>query len=157
MIKYFCDRCGKDLGKERRIGYIVVNSKDKADGDLQGDNEFENAHFCAACTDAIAKFVRKAPEPMQEELPAAPTAVAQEAGQEKLDEEPVESGGVVESTDGGAGKGKRQRLDIGKIMALRRAGWPIKEIAGEMQLTNTQVSQAIYNYNKKHAEEVEVS
>lgn len=137
MIKYFCDRCGKDLGKERRIGYIAINSKEKADGDLQGENEFENSHFCVACTDAIAKFVRKAPEPVQEEQPA-PAAVTSK-----------EETGVV--------KGKRERLDIGKIMALRNAGWPIKEIAVEMHLTNTQVSQAIYNYSKKHAKKVEVS
>lgn len=147
MIKYFCDRCGKDLAKERRIGYIVVNTKDKADGDLQGENEFEKAHFCQACTDEIAKFVRKAPE-------LAP---------EKQDESDMnrKSAEKTEEADGGAGEEtsgtKRQRLDIGKIMALKNAGWPVKEIAAEMHLTNLQVSQAIYNYNKKHAKKVEVS
>jgi hypothetical protein len=43
----------------------------------------------------------------------------------------------------------RKRIDIGKIMALKNAGWRTKDIAEEMGMKPDAVSQAIYAYNKK--------
>ena len=41
MIKYYCDRCGADMSRERVLGYISLNTKDKAEIELREDNEFE--------------------------------------------------------------------------------------------------------------------
>ena len=30
MIKYFCDRCGVEMTKEKRHGFVSVNTRDKA-------------------------------------------------------------------------------------------------------------------------------
>lgn len=34
MIKYFCDRCGVEMTKEKRHGFVSVNTRDKAEGDM---------------------------------------------------------------------------------------------------------------------------
>lgn len=46
MIKYFCDRCGAEMTKEKRHGFVSVNTRDKAEGDLLEENEFESWLFC---------------------------------------------------------------------------------------------------------------
>lgn len=46
---------------------------------------------------------------------------------------------------------KRKRIDYGKIMALRNAGWSNEKIADEMRMTKASVATAISTYKKKHA------
>lgn len=139
MIRYFCDRCGKSLDNERRIGYIAVNTKDKAEGDLQGENDFENCHFCASCTDEVKRFIRKSPEEKAE----PEKAEVQELPKQK----DIVSDGDLDPAE--EENGGRKRIDTGKILALRNAGWPVKEIAAEMRLTSQQVSSQLYLHKKK--------
>ena len=46
-------------------------------------------------------------------------------------------------------KKKRNRIDYGKIMALRNAGWSNEKIADEMRMTKASVATAISTYKKK--------
>ena len=46
----------------------------------------------------------------------------------------------------------KKKYDVGKIMALKKAGWKVKDIADEMKMTPQQVSNQIYLYNKKMQE-----
>ena len=46
-------------------------------------------------------------------------------------------------------KKKRKRLDMGKIMALKKAGWSNKAIAEEMGMTSGAVAVAISTYKKR--------
>lgn len=61
MIKYFCDRCGAEMTKEKRHGFVSVNTRDKAEGDLLEENEFESWLFCKKCTEDIRRYVRTLP------------------------------------------------------------------------------------------------
>lgn len=61
MIKYFCDRCGVEMTKEKRHGFVSVNTRDKAEGDLLEENEFESWLFCKKCTEDIRRYVRTLP------------------------------------------------------------------------------------------------
>lgn len=162
MVKYYCDRCGKDLTKERRIGYIAINARDKADGDLVEDNEFEKCHYCQKCISAVKRFLISAPdeacaEPKSDENTQNETEIVQNEPENTQNETEIAQNepenDQIDPADGKAGK--RKRIDIGKIMALRNANWQVKDIADEMHLTPLQVSQAIYNYKKKHAQKVE--
>lgn len=56
----------------------------------------------------------------------------------------------TDETKGGDGqKGKsRKQIDIGKIMALKNAGWKVKDIADEMHMEPSAVSNAIWRHNK---------
>ncbi|MBT9703801.1 hypothetical protein GPK66_04425 [Eubacterium ramulus] len=46
-------------------------------------------------------------------------------------------------------KTKSGTVDIGKMVALRNAGWTYKQIAEEMKLTEKQVSNYLYNAKKR--------
>lgn len=65
--------------------------------------------------------------------------------------------GVIEDTEeksgdaeGGDAQSGRKKIDIGKIMALKKAGWKIKDIADEMHMEPQAVSNAIWRYNKQN-------
>lgn len=45
----------------------------------------------------------------------------------------------------------RRRIDMGKVMALRRAGWSNAEIADEMGIPAQSVANAVCAYKKKHS------
>ena len=63
----------------------------------------------------------------------------------------------VESTEKQSVKKKRKRLDMGKIMALKRAGWSNKAIAEEMSMTSNAVAVAISTYRRREHERKEES
>lgn len=46
----------------------------------------------------------------------------------------------------------RKKIDYGKIMALRKAGWSNEKIADEMHMTKASVATAISTYKKKCSE-----
>lgn len=54
-----------------------------------------------------------------------------------------------EDTQGGA-QNEKKRIDIGKIMALKNAGWKVKDIADEMRMEPSAVSNAIWRYNRQN-------
>ena len=45
--------------------------------------------------------------------------------------------------------GKKNKLDIGKIFALKKAGWSYEKIADEMGTTKASIASTIYAYKKK--------
>ena len=160
MIKYFCDRCGADMSREKRLGFVSVNTRDKAEGELQEDNEFENWHFCKKCTEEIRKFVRTLPikegaEHKEKRAENEEKCVDSEKCEQKtLESEPKSQeseSDAQEDEETGTASGKK-KYDVGKIMALKKAGWKVKDIADEMKMTPQQVSNQIYLYNKKMQE-----
>ena len=131
MIKYFCDRCGVEMTKEKRHGFVSVNTRDKAEGDLLEENEFESWLFCKKCTEDIRRYVRT--------LPLKPSQNDEKRDQNK------------EKCDQNEGK-RSEPAESEAIMALKKAGWKVKDIADEMKMTPQQVSNQIYLYNKKMQE-----
>ena len=51
---------------------------------------------------------------------------------------------------GGDAHQEKKKIDIGKIMALKNAGWKVKDIADEMHMEPQAVSNAIWRYNKQN-------
>lgn len=43
----------------------------------------------------------------------------------------------------------QSKVDLGKIIALKKAGWTYKQIADEMKLTEKQVGNYLYNAKKR--------
>lgn len=67
---------------------------------------------------------------------------------ETADDLPVPAS-TDETKGGDDQKGKfRKQIDIGKIMALKNAGWKVKDIADEMHMEPSAVSNAIWRHNK---------
>lgn len=46
-------------------------------------------------------------------------------------------------------KASKNEVDVGKMIALRKAAWTYKQIAEEMKLTEKQVGNYLYNAKKR--------
>lgn len=144
MIKILCDRCEKEIQEHGEdIGYISLGINVNP---LQGirENEisiqgaeFSNWHFCPECMKEIKDYIYSRPNA------ARLSKILNET--ESNNPESVSEPEKVEQ------KG-RKRIDIGKIIALKNAGWSNVKIADEMGMTANNVAQYIYQYKKKQSE-----
>ncbi len=140
MIKIVCDRCGREI-RDGNVGYIATNWRSMADGSLLGDNPHEQKHFCASCMKKIEDFVIKIPENVIKTAGSVSETFenVSNAGESvSVCEEPAEIPNV-----------KRRKIDVGKIMALKNAGWKNKDIADEMNMSPQMVANVIYQKRKK--------
>lgn len=128
MIKIICDRCGAEI-KPGKIGYVALNFREVLGGEFVANNLFEDFHFCSTCMEGISDYITNPGKNEKAEIPTK--------------KEPAE-------TAPPAKKPAQNRIDYGKIMALKNAGWSNIKIADEMGMTNVAVAQAIYMYKKKH-------
>lgn len=139
------------MSRERVLGYISLNTKDKAEKELREDNEFEKWHFCKNCMYDIRRYVRANPSQNEEKCDQNEEKCGQN---EEKRSEPAESGVKQPETVQDQNESKPQkRIDTGKIMALKKAGWRNKDIADEMHMTPNAVASAIYLYKKHHTEQ----
>lgn len=121
MIKIICDRCKSEMKDVSRIWHMRPK--------VIECKEDEGMHFCPDCAREIKSFAGK-----QKEEPVEHPTGDQETEQEQGQEESK----------------KRKRIDIGKAVALKRAGWSNKDIASEMGLKTQTVANAISLYKKKY-------
>lgn len=121
---YYCDRCGKELIGE--CARIIPHYFDFESEGLAGIIDIPDnlTHFCLDCTMAIIDGLIHG---------SRETANV--------------SGRVTEQAKKPAKK--RVVLDVGKVMALHNAGWPNKEIAAEMHVTEKRIYQCIYRQTRK--------
>lgn len=132
------------MTKEKRHGFVSVNTRDKAEGDLLEENEFESWLFCKKCTEDIRRYVRTLPlKPSENDEKRDQNKEKCDQNKEKCDQnkekrsehakseakaqETVSEAAEDESTTG------KKKYDVGKIMALKKAGWKVKDIADEMK------------------------
>lgn len=144
MKKIICDKCRKEItGNPVKIIFEEVdrNTEDYCEGTLHTD--LACIDLCVTCKDALADMVRKfcgikaqrKPAVINQEFESAVQDMIATSQQEK-DPPPTDK--------------PKRRLDTGKIMALRNAGWSVKAISEEMNCSE----QGIYNVlNKKKAPE----
>lgn len=138
MIKIVCNRCGKDIAAD--TGHIAWYFKDRSSGDIVDQNIFENCDYCEECMEEIQEFIMQGKTLLTHQtaavldtaFPAAETAstisIPEAAGQAKDNK-----------------KGKRNsQIDLGKVNALRKAGWNIGKIAEEMAVDTDEIATAIY-------------
>lgn len=143
MIKIICDRCSKEIS-DGNVGYIATNWRSMEDGSLLGDNPHEEKHFCSSCMKEIEEFVIKTPENViktSESVSETPESVSKGDESVSICEEPP-----AEQEEP---KGKRKPIDVGKIMALKNAGWKNKDIADEMHMEPQAVANVIYQQKRK--------
>ena len=141
MIKIICDRCGAEIEENENIGYVTINLRDGLHGNLLNDNPLEQNHYCVECMDKIYKFVMAEPvkDPAPEPIPKTKT-------------KPTVKPRDILSTSPEPDKPKRRKIDIGKIMALKNAGWSYQKIGEEMGMSANAVGNAIWAYKKKMTE-----
>lgn len=139
MIRIFCDRCGKEITKCKSHGYIALNTRDVKESSLAEDNEFENNQYCSSCMKQIREFIKAKPE-----------VVVQDLDQELVQDEKCDQNGKKCTENGEKCTGEdKKRIDKGKIIALKKAGWSNKDIAAEMHLEAQTVANVVYQLKKK--------
>lgn len=136
MIKIICDRCGAEMKEDEEAGYVAigVNNNPLSDEAKYDAGWIEN-HFCADCINKIKEYMQSC-EPTPDPAPKAKT-------------KPTVKPPDILSASPEPDKPKRRKIDIGKIMALKDAGWNYAKIGEEMGMDATAVGQAIWRYKKK--------
>lgn len=163
MLEIKCDRCGRNITEHREnVGYILTGINNDPfclpeDGKFEIElAEFNDKHFCINCLNEIRAFVaapdlyqRKTAEEQTTDLPK--DISSEDETQKKQMEEPAKDipNNAQPKDDMPPDMSKRHRIDIGKIMALKNAGWSVGQIADEMGMQPQAVSNAIYQYKKK--------
>lgn len=133
-IIFKCDKCGRTIDKPVRIEAWYVNHT----GNLtekaysfngEGSNELD---LCEDCAKALNDFV----------YPSEPGAETEET-EETEEEDPFLPKKLTDKLKKDLIKEKKphptkKKLDIGKVRALRDAGWTLKQIAEEMGVASPQ-------------------
>ena len=138
MIKILCDRCGRDIKEHGEdIGYIIMGinvNPMKGAVLMQGDELNTDSHYCSDCMNEIKAFIQNHKNTGLLSV-NPPKTVSEPHETVSKPEEPKRKG--------------RKRIDIGKIMALKNAGWSNVGIADEMGMNPQAVASAIYQHKKK--------
>lgn len=139
MIKILCDRCGKEIKEHGEdIGYIIMGvnvNPMKGVVLMQGDDRLNiDSHYCQGCMNEIKAFIQN-----------RKNIGLLSVNQPKAVSGPNETASKHEETE----RKRRKRIDIGKIMALKNAGWSNVKIADEMGMNPQAVANAIYQHKKK--------
>ena len=135
-----CDRCGKliDLDQYDNTGYIKWSWRNIFDpADVSPDSPLEKCDYCEDCMNEILAFITTKPdtkpdtaEPEKPETAPAP------------DQTPtVKTGGPGPAT---------KKFDIGKMQALRIAGWSYAKIADEMGCSQSTVYTRLAELEEKN-------
>lgn len=118
-ITYFCDRCGKQITSD--LIHLGVRFIDPANGELV-DEEW-GAELCRECSeivdDATVKAIKMTQKPAPKKKPVNRPAP------NKVD------------------------IDMGKVFALREAGWSLDKIGEEFRVSGQTIANHITAYNKK--------
>lgn len=96
--------------------------------------------------DELTDTVAAEESSVQEDQEHEETIISFRAAEEEEPDPEEEDNSEEEET------GKRKKIDIGKIMALRAAGWTNHQIADEMGMKTGSVAEAICRYRKKQKE-----
>lgn len=110
MIKILCDRCGRNITTLEKVGYIAWSFKALLESRSIQDDIIVGNHYCPDCMNEIKAFIQSESNPPA--LATEPPQTEPKAAETVSEPEKVE-------------QPKRKRIDIGKIMALKNAGWSI--------------------------------
>ena len=116
MIKHYCDFCDQEKS-EKELNRLILFDRRKII-----DNE-EVKDICLECMEKIRRLKFKKVAPVQQEEPQKEKAPKDEKA-------PKEAKGQQDS---------KNSIDHGKVWALRKAGWPVKEICAEMKISDASV------------------
>ena len=116
MIKHYCDFCDQEKS-EKELNKLILFDRRKII-----DNE-EVKDICLECMEKIRRLKFKKVAPVQQEEPQKEKAPKDEKA-------PKEAKGQQAS---------KNSIDYGKVWALRKAGWPVKEICAEMKISDASV------------------
>lgn len=123
--------------------------QDYKDTQLTPDNIRElQSNYDKLCED-VQKYKEENKELLQS-LEQAQNAAKVDPVSDVDEQAAPEASDSTKDTEGGDSHLEKKKIDIGKIMALKNAGWKVKDIADEMHMEPQAVSNAIWRYNKQN-------
>ena len=129
MVKVICDKCGAEITKDPiRLNMTYV---DVMTGDIEDpitSKEQRERDYCEPCARSILNYAEKI---VVVEHPTIKTKKTEAKEQEEDQSKP------------------KKKQDIGKIMALKKAGWSAADIAEELGTTAQSIYSAVHTYKKK--------
>lgn len=115
MISVICDRCGAQMPASGRIGNVELGFRDGLEGGYAEMDAMEGRHYCQECMLDIRGYIEKGPG----------------------------------SAEGGCASPKmrtgKKRVDAGKVMALKEAGWNARRIADDMGISLQSVYKVLHD------------
>ena len=134
---YVCDRCRQPIADAGASIVPVFFDPDNGRQMEKSRVEMEDLHFCVECVCRIMENVISL------------------CAEEPQDASKMETG----QTEHVQRSKEKKTLDIGKVMALHKAGWDNKKIAEEMRVDEKKIYHCIYYQKNKilQAEPVEES
>ncbi len=146
MIKYVCDRCGKDISDNERFGYIGISIRDKETGEVVAINDdFAECDYCDSCVEEIKAFIRN--KPKKKVINRTKIVIKDDENVSKSTETVAKQPAVKAENEQQAKK--KNKIDVPKIFALKNAGWSVEKIAEEMRISK----QSIYHHLQRHKDE----
>ena len=155
-----CDRCNKEIGGNPiRINPAIA---DRKSGDILDDwrkEEFMSRDYCTECAERIMAVAigmvekedfRSLSKSAQESQPVIRAGAVVEESEQITDEVLQTS---ADETEPEKPVKTKRALDIGKIMALKDAGWSNEKIAEEMGATPGTIAVYVCKERKKHEKE----
>lgn len=131
MVKVICDKCGAEITKDPiRLNMTYV---DVMTGDIEDpitSKEQRERDYCELCARSILNYAEKKVVLIVEH----PTIKPKKTEVKEPEEDQSKP---------------KKKLDIGKIMALKKAGWNAADIADELGTTAQSIYSAVYTYKKK--------
>ncbi len=151
--KIICDKCGVEITGNP---FAVTLERVGREEDAPIIGETYELDLCENCVDELQSWKavhasvgvvpeQKTPDPGEKKIFEGPPEREEDIPEEKQTEElppPKAPKTTRKKTKGGT-------VDIGKMAALRNAGWTYKQIAEEMKLTEKQVGNYLYNAKKR--------
>ena len=131
QVTFFCDRCGTEID---RLYSIIGHEVDKVTGDYIRDEGVE-LDFCEDCYHKIMSDMTEVHGEWDEEVGELPFM------DPVLDQEDNFENKEIDEKIKRRLPFKEKVIDMGKVKALREAGWLCKDIAVEMGVSTSTLSK----------------
>lgn len=119
MIKHYCDFCEKEI-QEMYLNRLVLYQNTLKNLFRPEERSFE---ICKECTEKFLNREIVKVAPVQQEEPKKEKATKDEKALKEAQGQ----------------QASKNSIDHGKVWALRKAGWPVKEICAEMKISDASV------------------
>ena len=129
-ITFKCDKCGKTTDKPIRIEAWYMDKTGSLSGKayIFNGEESNELDLCEDCAKALNEFIYPMDPEEEEELEEEEEPFIPKKLTDKLKKDLVKEIAPQKR----ARPGTKRSLDMGKVKALREAGWSLKQIAEEM-------------------------
>lgn len=120
-IIYTCDRCKQEITGS--IFKIFTEEADRESEDFAPNDpypEMKYRDFCRDCADYFAGLIN---EKCKKGVPATINKDFEDAVQDMI---------ATSQQESPADKPRTRKVDTGKVLALRKEGWPVKDIAADV-------------------------